>query len=505
MKILRRIAAILTALPILFSAAGCNFVKDKEKKDEKITLHWIMVGPGKQQDADKVWSAFNEKLHGYEGMENVNVEFEIIPGSEYGQKLMLNRVSGNQLDIISTYSASGGVQGLADEGAIIPLDDLLKDYGQDILNEVPEWALDLCRVNGEIYAITNYQQMVAPMYGYVVKKNQYWDKEEAEKIFFANDVLDEATLDYFEAYLDKLAEHGELNKGMYPGTTWAVRKGYESITGAYVFRIAADEVKVELNVQTEPFKLLMERMDKFYKKGYIREDVISADLSNDVGKEDGYDLWHVSMTRDTEDQLSKKYGFEVFVNQPTEFYYIPNDANAGGNAISAECKHPETAMKLLELMNTEKGKDLYRLLVYGIEGEHYKKVTEDRIEPIGYEGSQASDSSPYGLYKWLCGNTENAFETIYDPEGWNDYVFNDLNANAKKSRLAGFHLNTEKVDSKIKQTSAVIGEYVNQLTSGALPDWKKTYAEFEEKLKVAGNDEVIAEIQRQVDEFLENK
>ena len=33
-------------------------------------------------------------------------------------------------------------------------------------------------------------------------------------------------------------------------------------------------------------------------------------------------------------------------------------------------------MQLIGLMNTEKGKDLYNLLVFGIEGEHYTKVND---------------------------------------------------------------------------------------------------------------------------------
>ena len=531
-RISRGIAALLTLSLTMALFTGCgNTTKSETKKEtgsaaaassevketsseaesteekvssEPITLHWIMSGPGKQSDADKVWEAFNEKLHEYEGMENVNLEFEIIPGSEYNQKLMLKRVSGEQLDIISTYSASGGVQGLADEGAIIPLDDLVKEYGADILNEIPEWALDLCRANGTLYALTNYQQMVDPMYGYVVRNAEYWDQEEAEKIFLATDILDEATLDYFEAYLDKCAENGDLHLGIYPGTTWATRKGYESIYGAFVFRRSQEEIKVELNVQTEAFKLLVERMHEFYKKGYVREDVLSAKLSDDLYKENGYDLWYTSIEKDTEAKLENSCGFDIVVNKPCESYYVQNAANGGGNAIGAECEHPEVAMQFLELMYTEKGKDLYRMLVYGLEGEHYTKVTEDRIEPIGYTGTQGNSDAPYGLYKWLCGNTANAFETVSQPEGWNDYVFNELNANAIPARLAGIAIDTEEISAKVSQINAVIGEFANQLTSGALPDWEKTYDEFMNKLKAAGSEEVIAEIQRQVDEFVAN-
>ena len=503
---MKKITSMLLAVSMLLTMASCG-KKKVVTGDETVNLHWIMVGPGKQEDADKVWTAFNDKLHEYEGFENVNLSFEIITGAEYGQKLMLKQVSGEKMDIISTYSANGGLSGLADEEAIIPLNDLMEKYGKDIQKEIPDWALDLCRYNGELYALTNYQQMNDPMYGYVVRDyadDDFWNKEEAEKIFWASDVLDEATLDYFEAYLDHLKETGKLHMGMYPGTTWATRKGYESILSSYVFRRAADEVKVELNVLTEPFKLLVERLHKFYKKGYIRKDVVSANLGKDVGTENGYDLWHVSLIKGIDEKLESQYGFDIITNRPEEQYHISNTASAGGNAISADCEYPEVAMKFLNLIYTEQGKDLYRMLVYGLEGEHYTKISDDTIEPIGYTGSQGNADAPYGIYKWLCGNTMNAFQMADEPEDWNDYVFNDLHANATKSRIAGFKPDITNIDNEIKLVSAAISEYLSLLTSGALEDWEAKYAEFEEKLRVSGNDKIIAELQKQIDEFIAN-
>ena len=61
-------------------------------------------------------------------------------------------------------------------------------------------------------------------------------------------------------------------------------------------------------------------------------------------------------------------------------------------------------MQLIGLMNTEKGKDLYNLLVFGIEGEHYTKVNDKEIQPIGYT-SQPTSESPYGQYRFAIGNT----------------------------------------------------------------------------------------------------
>ena len=50
-----------------------------------------------------------------------------------------------------------------------------------------------------------------------------------------------------------------------------------------------------------------------------------------------------------------------------------------------------------------------------------------------------------------------------------------------------------------------VGEYKKSLDSGAAADPMKLYNEFQEKLIAAGDDKVVAEIQRQIDEWRNNK
>ena len=60
-----------------------------------------MAGPGKQVDAEKVWEQFNAKLK--EKGVNAEVDFEIIPLSEYKQKFTLMLSSREQIDIANMY------------------------------------------------------------------------------------------------------------------------------------------------------------------------------------------------------------------------------------------------------------------------------------------------------------------------------------------------------------------------------------------------------------------
>ena len=99
------------------------------------------------------------------------------------------------------------------------------------------------------------------------------------------------------------------------------------------------------------------------------------------------------MPTQSEIDSKKAAGSTAYVKIPFENkHYIPYAASASNTAISINSKHPERAMQLIGLMNTEKGKDLYNLLVFGIEGEHYTKVNDKEIQPIGYTSQPTSEA-----------------------------------------------------------------------------------------------------------------
>ena len=156
-------------------------------------------------------------------------------------------------------------------------------------------------------------------------------------------------------------------------------------------------------------------------------------------------------------------------------------------------------MKLLNLLQSDK--ELYNLLTFGIEGEHYTKTGDDRIE-TPYESGQGTSDDKYGLWKWIIGNTHLAYQTQAEPDGYKEWVFDEVNSTDKHSRLMGFVPDTSKIESSIAQVNAVKSEYFGSLASGSMSDWESTYNEWMEKVKAAGNEEIKAELQRQIDEFL---
>ena len=161
-------------------------------------------------------------------------------------------------------------------------------------------------------------------------------------------------------------------------------------------------------------------------------------------------------------------------------------------------------MQLINLMNSEKGKELYNLLVWGIEGKHYTKISDNRIKTV-YERTQATSDDAYGIYNWAVGNTKNSYEPHLQMEGWADYQIS-LDEKAKTSKYIGFRPDTSMLSKEIAQTSAVTNEYIKVLRSGAVENWKQLYNEYVKKYEAAGSEKIRKELQSQLDQWLkENK
>ena len=140
--------------------------------------------------------------------------------------------------------------------------------------------------------------------------------------------------------------------------------------------------------------------------------------------------------------------------------------------------------------------NVYNLLCYGIEGKHYNKVGENRIETIKDSGYAPNKS-------WEFGNNFNA----YLMEGQEDDIWEqtkEVNETATVSKLLGFALDTEPIKSELEACNAAVEEYMYNLTAGAV-DIDTKLPEFQKKLKNAGVDRMIAEVQKQVDEWKKNK
>ncbi|MEF2246212.1 ABC transporter substrate-binding protein [Paenibacillus sp. IITD108] len=487
---------------------GSSTPSQTEKKtdtDEKVTLRWVFPGPGKQKDSEEVWAAFNEKLKEY--LPNTTVSFEVYPVAEYADNWRLLAASGEAIDL----AWMGYVQDVAAEinkGSYMALDNLL-DSESPITKQLPDWLMNLAKFDGKQYGIPNFQNVADVRMGIRIPKEfvdkGYIDPAEAEQIFTQYGVNSKEAYNVIEQYLANLKEKDELRLGASTFSfNWAPGDRHGSLGAPFTLRgdfKDAGSLRVVNIYDTPEMKLMYDTAADWFKKGYIRKDILSVqNPRTDEGKPDGYVYWIHNVSADQANFDSERYGFPIEVIPMEQEDYITRPIYNTMTGITRTSKHPERAMQLLELMHTKEGKELYNLLVWGLEGKHYKKVSDDRIETIGYAGQGTADAN-YGLWKWVMGNTANSYETQADPAGFNE-MWQKLNEEAIKSPVLEFKPNSEPVKTEIAQVQAVVKEYSASLQSGALPDHEKQYADFVEKMKKAGSDKVVQEYQRQLEQFI---
>lgn len=492
---------------------------DTGNKEEvkPVKLKAVLTGPGKQQDSDKVWAEFNNRLQEY--LPNTTVEFSIIEAPQYKQQWDLMMASGEEIDIAWTGYAipfSPEVQ----KGSYKDLTSLIEDYAPDLKKEIPQWLFDIGSFDGKVYQMPKYEINTDLRIGMYMPKThlKYWDFDRANEVFGDTSsqfrTWTKPMFDVFEAYLEKANADNALQSGF---SQWVMGYGGVTLLGgkdAPVIRRPNPGQEWDFTVlnqyDTEEVRMFYETMADWYKKGYIRKDVITLQNPRQYENSDtaeGNIAWfhnYVNAADPDADFMDIIRWKMPAVQVPVvPAYYITNSNSTSGLTIPRTSKNPERAIQLIELLNTEKGKELYNLLVYGLEGEHYKKVSDNRIETIGYVGQGTADSK-YGIFKWATGNVMNAYLTQADVADNLYKHYEAVHEDAIKSPLLAFHPDTTPVKNEYTQVNAVIAEFEKVLMSGALGDkWSSQYDDFLNKLKTAGVDKLTAEIQNQLDAYLE--
>lgn len=538
MKLTRKVLALAMAFIMTLALAGCGnkstgettTAAEKEtttaaastaaqageggdESKEPVKLVWWYRGNGEQKDTKMVQEALNEKLKTYPGLEHVTVELKCYTASEYKQAVTLAQSSREQIDILNTVNLDFSEE--VEKGSLVPLDDLIAsvDGLKDIL---PDWLWELGSVDGQIYMVPNYQR--ASNMNYLVTPTEWLEKYgDAEKIEETLK-MDDSHLAEKAAVLEEYVRNVQAGEGAthyMPPMGSMVYSGFgindftDTIYGDYIKD--ANGNTVFNKYVTEKMKQAFELSAKEYEEGLIHPDILTinskdfdgANMLNDVS----YVFCINNQFGDSErvSQIySTMYGMDITAIPTKEQYYIINTWGAGGNGISSSCEHPEEAIRFINAMTSEEGKELYNLMFYGIEDVHYKKIDDNHIETLEYSGTQGGVDTSYAAMKWIIGNTFNAYlnQACTDDEVELSLQLNESDSNIK-SDLIGCTFKTDAIKTELEQTTAVVTEYSKPLMYGVMGSgWESTYSDFIDKMKNAGVEKAAAELQSQVDAFL---
>jgi putative aldouronate transport system substrate-binding protein len=455
---------------------------------EPVELTWYFPNTP-QPDQDTVTAAINEILN-----EKINASVTVhnIDWGAYEQKIQLMIASGEEFDVCYSASWINHYVPNVNKGAFFALDEMIEKYATNYTSTVPQALLDAAKINGQSYGIAPLQVL-----------GQGFDFTGSMPLFekYGYNPEDMETLEDFTPFLEAVAagepdiypvtnrSSGIFNEAYYDMETF----GVETCSVVYM---NDEDLTVHNVYETPEFKEHVELMRQWNLKGFFRKDAATFDdLLTDL-KSRKYAIYFTTVNPDTPANQAQYFSEDgnpedVAVGYLTPKLMTQSQLMVSYNSISVNSQNPERAVMMLDLFFDQEDTRLQNLMQYGVEDIHYSKVEDDLIAQI--------ENSGYWLDSgWEHGDIFTCFRTKPVQPSWD--VGREMNETAIKSTLVGFSFDPTSVETEIAQCSAVLDEYRPGLVTGAI-DPEEYLPKLQEKLKGAGVDTIVAEIQRQIDEW----
>jgi putative aldouronate transport system substrate-binding protein len=478
------ISVLVVSMILSTMLIGCGSKETSNTKQEKpVNLTWYTIGTP-QKDLDVVEGKLNEYL-----LEKINakVDIKMLDWSEYNSKMKVKVSSGEKFDLMFTCSWSNNYVANVAKGALLPIDDLLEEYGKDIKDNIHPLFLEGAKVNGKTYAIPTNKEL---------GQQAVWvvNKDLADK--YNIDITKLTTIESLEPYLEIIKKNepdvvplalDKLNGPYIPNFDGlAVRTG-----------IMFDEpTKVVSLLETDEAMKLFKTLHSYYNKGYIHQDAYINPVTDYIksGKyfisKEHYQPYAEMIWE------NDKYKNSKIAIAPIHDPFANTGSTRGAmQGISITSTHPEKTMEFLNLLYTDKY--IINLINYGIEGVHYEKLNDFHIKKTEL-GQEA-----YTFPAFSVGNLQNTYSFEGTPtDKWEK--FKEFNDASEKAPSFGFTPDLSEVKTTLAQIKNVLSETMTPLLVGIV-DPEEYLPKANDKLNKAGIKDLIAEIQKQYDEYSASK
>ncbi|MEK4236260.1 ABC transporter substrate-binding protein [Paenibacillus sp. FSL R5-0475] len=465
------------------AAAGNSAGSTSELKPYELKMY--LIG-GPQKDLDLVLKEVNkytqEKI-------NATLNITMFDWGDYDKKMQVITASGEPYDIAFTSSWTNDFRRNAANGTFLGLNDLLDKYGKETKEVLDPRFLEGTKIKGEIYGVPVNKELGQQWVWRFNKK--YVDK-------YNMDISNIRTLDDLEPLLKTIKENEPADitplavpKGFKPFMPFDYVLGDELPIGVYM---DSTDGKVVNILETPELATSLDTMRRLYTAGYLRPDVATLEGIDNIKTGKWFADREITQPY-AEKGWSRSAGYEIVTSPMHEPYVYTQSAAGSMHAISVTSGDPERAMMFLNLLNTDKY--LRNLLNYGIEGTHYKKISENVIEDL----PAMQDS--YAMPGFTLGNMLLTYLHADDPaDKWD--AFKKFNDSSKEAPTFGFAFDPTPVKTEVAAINNVTKEFMPALYTGSV-DPKTYLPKATKKFKEAGLDKVIAEVQKQLDEWNQTK
>ena len=504
--------------------ADTDAVETGDAAPEEIVPLTFYMTCGVRPEADRIMEKANEIIE-----KEIGAHLEIIDADAEKINLMIS--TGDEFDLcfMGNWGGYNFFENAA-AGAFVDMAPLFEKYAPETYSRIPEALWKGVSIGDAIYGSVNYQQWgVASQKGFAVRMDiaeevgYDWQKLKGMP---ANDVLRDLE-NFFEPALE-----------LYPEMIgWESSATYNLFANDPLYYdmepvgdmlqpgwVRFEEPDTVINqFETEEFAEFCEIMREYNQKGYVRADAATVqDPSPD--RRAGRMLagtWYswpdmIDYQPTGVEELTIA-GFEAANYTIPEMSMTPKGTCPAGQisttrtvipaaagptacvAISATSKHPEKAMELIELLNTND--ELFNLLQWGEEDVDYYYDEDGNFQRVegkytfNYNEWQMGQSYSPDFARSDFGRQLNAAQK--DTAAKQEIIF-EADRTATPSPVTGFTFDPEPVKTELANCSAIITEMVPVLGAGAA-DPAEYLPQFLQRLKDAGVDTIIAEKQAQLD------
>ena len=397
--------------------------------------------------------------------------------------------SSEKLDLM--YEYCGNVTSAISSGQILPITDYLDSYGSDMKSEISESDWKCVTFNGNIYGVPSNKEK-ATGWGFAMNK----EMADATGIDYSSIKTEEE----LEPLLEKVKE---MYPDVYPIVShvgsMSLMANSDDLGGdiGSLESVSSDSTEVINYYATDKYMNEMKLRYDWAQKGLIMPDAsTSTEMANSlIGSGKGFGRF-TNTKPGIEQEIEKESGKEIVVLDLVEPYttttrvdivwYVPHNSDK-----------PERAVQVLNEIYTNP--DLANILINGLEGTHYEFTDKDN-GVINYPDGVTASNTGYTSLPWAWPNE--AISYVWegnDPDIWDQTQ--EFNNNAVVSPAKGFAWDNTDVQNEVTACANVTAKYGPALECGSL-DPETTIPKFLDELKAAGADTIIAEKQRQLDDWL---
>lgn len=488
---MKKVLFIVLSCILLFPGIACY----ARESGEVVNISILTRGTDGNAREAEVIAAMNDYSAEKIG---VTITFHAVPVAEFKETLSRQIAAKDDLDLTFVASYTGFAD-LVSKGGLTDLTDLLsKDQFADLRAVVPEDIWAASSVNGRNYCVPNYKE--TPFAETLITP-----------VALADSIKEKYGIDFNEIKIDTFRDWSKLEEYLLAAKEEGIK--YPALTNEIDMFLSAQlksDTQYELigpnsfspyvlnketlqvsNIFENPdFRTYFETTARWNELNLWSEDNISLDWdSRDQVEAIQYGIYPANAVPDNAVQQSVAWGHPVYSINITPSVILSTGALGSAWAIPAYSSKAEAALKWVQLIETDQV--FADLFIYGIEGIDYTRDSAEVVTKIPDSGWKNS--------VWKI----TSFETpsILSSQSLDHkQKYRDFNANGTLAMLFSFAPDYTAIESEIAAINAIFMEEYHLYTLGFYTP--ENLADTMARYKAAGDDTVIAELQKQVDAYL---